>query len=170
MDESHRYRATAGVRAINELKPILGLELTATPSGRDGRRGRCRSRTSIYSYPLARGDGGRLRQGAGRRHPRELRRQATTPKTSSSGSSWKTASASTRTPRSSWRPTPARTAQPIVKPFMLVIARDTDPRRRSCRPSIEVDAFFEGRYKGKVIQVDSSQTGAEEGRDGRSSC
>jgi len=31
MDESHRYRASAGVRAINELKPIMGLELTATP-------------------------------------------------------------------------------------------------------------------------------------------
>lgn len=31
MDESHRYRASAGVRAINELLPILGLELTATP-------------------------------------------------------------------------------------------------------------------------------------------
>src|SRR6266849_5795970 len=31
MDEAHRYRASAGVRAINELKPILGLELTATP-------------------------------------------------------------------------------------------------------------------------------------------
>src|SRR5712671_23954 len=30
-DESHRYRASAGIRAINELKPILGLELTATP-------------------------------------------------------------------------------------------------------------------------------------------
>jgi len=31
MDESHRYRASAGVKAINELKPVLGLELTATP-------------------------------------------------------------------------------------------------------------------------------------------
>ena len=31
MDESHRYRASAGVRAINELKPVMGLELTATP-------------------------------------------------------------------------------------------------------------------------------------------
>src|SRR3990170_2329468 len=29
MDESHRYRASAGVKAINELNPILGLELTA---------------------------------------------------------------------------------------------------------------------------------------------
>ena len=31
MDESHRYRASAGVKAINELNPIFGLELTATP-------------------------------------------------------------------------------------------------------------------------------------------
>ena len=31
MDESHRYRAGAGVRALNELKPVLSLELTATP-------------------------------------------------------------------------------------------------------------------------------------------
>ena len=53
MDESHRYRASAGVRAINELKPILGLELTATPFIEIGARARCRSRTSIYDYPLA---------------------------------------------------------------------------------------------------------------------
>src|SRR6202034_2848159 len=31
MDELHRYRASSGVRAINELKPTMGLELTATP-------------------------------------------------------------------------------------------------------------------------------------------
>ena len=29
MDESHRYRAGAGIRALNELKPVLGLELRA---------------------------------------------------------------------------------------------------------------------------------------------
>lgn len=31
MDEAHRYRASAGAAAINELKPVLGIELTATP-------------------------------------------------------------------------------------------------------------------------------------------
>ncbi len=31
MDESHRYRAAAGLQAINDLRPVLGLELTATP-------------------------------------------------------------------------------------------------------------------------------------------
>ena len=30
MDESHRDRGHAGVRAIEELQPVLGLELTAT--------------------------------------------------------------------------------------------------------------------------------------------
>src|ERR1700687_3758381 len=31
MDEAHRYRAKAGMKAVSELKPVLGLELTATP-------------------------------------------------------------------------------------------------------------------------------------------
>src|SRR3989338_1691326 len=31
MDESHHYRADRGMQVINELNPILGLELTATP-------------------------------------------------------------------------------------------------------------------------------------------
>src|SRR5262249_11799840 len=31
MDEAHRYRASAGAEAIDGLKPMLGLELTATP-------------------------------------------------------------------------------------------------------------------------------------------
>lgn len=31
MDEAHRYRASAATKAIDELNPILGVELTATP-------------------------------------------------------------------------------------------------------------------------------------------
>ena len=31
MDESHHYRADRGMEVINELNPIIGLELTATP-------------------------------------------------------------------------------------------------------------------------------------------
>ena len=51
MDESHRYRASAGVRAINELKPILGLELTATPFV-ESARGAAAFKNVIYDYPL----------------------------------------------------------------------------------------------------------------------
>jgi len=31
MDEAHRYRAKAGMKAVTELRPVIGLELTATP-------------------------------------------------------------------------------------------------------------------------------------------
>ena len=48
-----------------------------------------------------------------------------------------------------------------VKPFMLVIARDTT-HAGQLLTLLESDAFYEGRYKGKVIQVDSSRSGAEE--------
>jgi type III restriction enzyme len=52
MDESHRYRASAGVRAINELKPVLGLELTATPYV-ESKGTQVEFRNIIYHYRLA---------------------------------------------------------------------------------------------------------------------
>lgn len=52
MDESHRYRASAGVRAINELKPILGLEVTATPFV-ESNRGPVPFKNVVLHYPLA---------------------------------------------------------------------------------------------------------------------
>src|SRR6202140_5331422 len=52
MDESHRYRASAGVRAINELRPILGLELTATPQIETGGSPQP-FKNVIYGYSLA---------------------------------------------------------------------------------------------------------------------
>ena len=42
-----------------------------------------------------------------------------------------------------------------VKPFMLVHAAQL-------LALLESDAFYGGRYRGKVIQVDSSRSGAEE--------
>ena len=53
MDESHRYRASAGVRAINELRPVLGLELTATPFT-ESSKGPVPFRNVVFEYPLAR--------------------------------------------------------------------------------------------------------------------
>ena len=53
------------------------------------------------------------------------------------------------------------TEQNIVKPFVLIIARDTTHAGELLK-LIQSDGFFEGRYKEKVIQVDSSKTGAEE--------
>lgn len=51
MDESHHYRAARGMKVLNELKPVLGLELTATPQvERNGRT--VRFNNIVYDYPL----------------------------------------------------------------------------------------------------------------------
>ena len=49
----------------------------------------------------------------------------------------------------------------MVKPFLLVIARDTT-HAGQLLALLESDAFYEGRYRDKVIQVDSSRSGTEE--------
>lgn len=51
MDESHHYRATAGFNAINDLKPVLGLELTATPQIESGSK-TVKFKNVVYDYPL----------------------------------------------------------------------------------------------------------------------
>lgn len=53
MDESHRYRASAGWRALNELKPVVGLELTATPFV-ETPKGPVPFKNVILDYPLGR--------------------------------------------------------------------------------------------------------------------
>src|ERR1700735_5358627 len=50
MDEAHRYRASAGATAIDGLKPILGLELTATPKTVGAHP--VQFKNVIYSYTL----------------------------------------------------------------------------------------------------------------------
>ena len=48
----------------------------------------------------------------------------------------------------------------IVKPFMLVVATDTT-HANALQQVIEGEEFFEGRYKGKVVQVHSNIRGEE---------
>ena len=53
MDESHHYRAKAGMQALNDLKPVLGLELTATPlvASKGGKHEKFKN--VVYEYPLS---------------------------------------------------------------------------------------------------------------------
>ena len=49
MDEAHRYHADASKRAINELRPVLGFEMTATPFDEKGRA----FKNIVFEYNLA---------------------------------------------------------------------------------------------------------------------
>lgn len=159
MDESHRYRASAGLRAINELKPVLGLELTATPLIETS-RGPVPFKNVILDYPLGKAmDDGFVKEPAvvTRKNfnpagmaPEEIERL----KLEDGVRLHESVKVDLETYA-------RESGNPIVKPFLLVIARDTTHAGQLLQ-FIQSDGFFEGRYKDKVIQVDSSQTGAEE--------
>ncbi len=159
MDESHRYRASAGVRAINELKPILGLELTATPFI-ETNKGGVPFKNVIYDYPL-----GRAMADGFVKEPAVVTRKNFNPAGMSSEEIERLKLEDGVRLHESVKvelETYARESDnPIVKPFLLVIARDTT-HAGQLMSLIQSDGFFEGRYKDKVIQVDSSRTGAEE--------
>ncbi|WMJ07623.1 DEAD/DEAH box helicase [Nitrosomonas sp. sh817] len=159
MDESHRYRASAGVRAINELKPVLGLELTATPKVETG-RGAVDFKNIIFDYALGKAlDDGFIKE------PAVVTRKDFNPAgmTSDDIELLKLEDGIRLHERTKVElETYAReTENCIVKPFLLVIARDTT-HAGQLLDLIKSDAFFDGRYKDKVIQVDSSQTGEKE--------
>jgi type III restriction enzyme len=159
MDESHRYRASAGVRAINELKPILGLELTATPFV-ETNKGGAAFKNVIYDYPL-----GRAMSDGFVKEPAVVTRKDFNPAGMSVEEIERLKLEDGIRLHESVKvelETYAReTLQAIVKPFLLVIARDTTHAGQLLR-MIQSDAFFEGRYSDKVIQVDSSKTGKDE--------
>jgi len=159
MDESHRYRASAGVRAINELKPILGLELTATPFVETS-RGALPFKNVIYDYPL-----GRAMADGFVKEPAVVTRKNFNPSGMSHDEIERLKLEDGVRLHESVKvelETYAReTDNPIVKPFLLVIARDTTHAGQLLQ-FIQSDEFFEGRYREKIIQVDSSRTGKEE--------
>ncbi len=158
MDESHRYRATAGVRAINELKPILGLELTATPQVESGGRA-VPFKNVIYSYPLATAmTDGFVKE------PAVATRENFDPNAYSAEGLEKVKledgvriHENTKVELEVYA---RNNDKPIVKPFMLVVATDTT-HANALQQVIEGDTFFEGRYQGKVIQVHSNIRGEE---------
>jgi len=153
MDESHRYRASAGARAINELKPILGLELTATPSVETNTQSN-RFKNIIVDYPLA-----LALQDGFVKEPAVVTQRNFQPQQHSLQALEQIKLADGVRLHENVKvelETYARqTGNKIVKPFMLVIARDTT-HAASLLTLIKSDAFFEGRYREKVIQVDST--------------
>ena len=159
MDESHRYRASAGVRAINELKPVLGLELTATPFV-ESNTDPVPFKNVIYDYSLAKA----MADGF-------VKEPAVVTQKNFNPTEFNAAQLEQIKLEDGVRlhentkvelETYARqTGQRVVKPFMLIIARETTHAGQLMQ-LIQSPQFFEGRYKNKVIQVDSSKTGAEE--------
>jgi type III restriction enzyme len=160
MDESHRYRGGAGIRSINELKPLLGLELTATPFVEAGSGKTVAFKNVVMDYPLARAmDDGFVKEPAvvTQRNfdPKQYTPEQIEQIKLEDGIRLHEATKVELVTYARENDTK------LVKPFMLVIARDTT-HAGQLMSLIQSDAFYSGRYKDHVIQVDSSKTGAEE--------
>ncbi|HLA90004.1 MAG TPA: DEAD/DEAH box helicase family protein [Gemmatimonadaceae bacterium] len=157
MDESHRYRADAGVAVLNELRPVLGLELTATPQVMRGGRP-IRFRNVAYDYPLANAirDGfvkepavaTRADFNADGLAPEQLERLKL--------EDGLVLHENTKVELDTYG---RQTRDRHVKPFVLVIARDT-AHADQLKTLMEAPSFHGGRYARRVAIVHSQQTGA----------
>ncbi len=154
MDESHRYRASAGIRAINELRPVLGLELTATPFTGTTTQNRQYFRNVVYGYPL-----GQAMADGFVKEPAVVTRKNFNPAGMSAEEIERLKLEDGVRLHESVKvelETYAReNGSPIVKPFVLVVAQDTT-HAADLMKLIQSDAFFDGRYRDRVIQVDTS--------------
>lgn len=158
MDESHHYRAAAGMKAINELKAVLGLELTATPIDSQGEK----FKNVVYEYSLAHG----LRDGFLKEPAVATRRDFNPDQYRNNPKELDLIKLEdglrihedTKVELDIYA---RNTNNKRVKPFVMVVAQSIE-HATELRELIESERFFDGRYKGKVLQVDSGTTGAEE--------
>ena len=158
MDESHRYRASAGMKAISELAPILGLELTATPHVERGAATEP-FKNVIYSYPLsnAMADGFVKEPAVATRENFDIKNYDEGGLERLKLEDGVRIHENTKVELEVYA---RENGVPIVKAFMLVIARDTDHANALVKV-MEDDTFFAGCYKGKVITVHSALKGEE---------
>lgn len=148
MDEAHHYYAPASMKAINYLRPILGLEFTATPKS---------SSNVIYSYDVARGAAeGYLKI------PVVMGRSNIAGYSQDDIEEMKIRDGLTlhEHRKTVLREYCANNELDYVKPIVLIACKDTEHAKK-IRALIDSDDFMNGKYKGKVIEIHSNQTGEE---------
>lgn len=147
MDESHRYRGPASLEAINHLRPVLGLEFTATPKYR---------KNVVYSFSLAQAIGRYVKT------PTVVTRTNLTISDAQELEKLKLVDGMARHERKKGRLQEYCEANnlPLVKPFVLISTKDT-AHATQVRHLLESEGFLNGQYKDKVIEIHSGTTGAE---------
>lgn len=150
MDESHYYRADRGMQVINQLKPIIGLELTATPQV-ERSNNTIKFKNVVYEYSLAQAiEDGFVKE------PAVATRKDFDPSNISKEEVDRIKiedgiriHEDTKTALDIY----ARNNKvEMVKPFVLVVAKDTD-HAGQIKSLIQSNAFFKGLYADKVMEI-----------------
>ena len=158
MDESHHYRAERGAAALNELKPVLGLELTATPIVNKGSK-QILFKNVVYEYPLSRAieDGYTRTPFAVTRADINFYNFGDEQLDKLMLCDGITCHENAKRNLKSYA---ANHNKKAVKPFMLVVCKDTE-HAEWVEKYIRSNEFRGGRYKFKTLIIHSKQKGAE---------
>ena len=158
MDESHHYRADKGLAAINELKPVLGLELTATPQVEQGTK-TVKFKNVVYEYPLS----AAIKDGFTKTPYAMTRRDiADYNFTQDEIDKMMLSDGISNHERVKERLKDYAINNGVepVKPFVLVVCKDTK-HAEQVKAHISSSDFFDGKYADKTIILHSNQRGAE---------
>jgi len=140
MDESHNIRAEKSLKAINALKPILGLEFTATP----------KAANVIYAYPLRQA----IIDGLVKRPVVLTRRDNDSLNDEREDIKLSDGIRRHERKKAILESYCRNNSLPVVTPRVLVSTQDIDHSER-VREKLESGDFLKGRYKGKVLLVHS---------------
>ena len=158
MDESHHYRADRGMTVINELNPLLGLEVTATPQVEKSNKS-IKFKNVVYEYSLEKA----INQGYVKQ-PAAATRKDFDPRNYTNDEIDKIKLSDGirihRNTKTELELYSKNMGMKLVKPFVLVVCKDTS-HAEEVKEYITSDEFFEGYYKDKVIEVHSNQKGSE---------
>ena len=151
MDEAHRYHADASKKAINELDPILGLEMSATPMDEKGKA----FKNIVYEYNLAQA----LADGKYVKNPTVAKRKnfekGTLTDLELDRLKLEDGISVHENAKLHLELYAKDNNLPFVKPFILVVCKNIQHATDTMN-MIEDKEFFNGNYKGKVLQIDSS--------------
>ncbi len=158
MDESHHYRAAKGSQALNELNPLLGLELTATPFVTKGRR-QALFKNVVYEYPLSKAieDGYTRTPFAVTRSDIDFYNFGDEQLDKMMLLDGITCHENTKRKLQVYA---ENNKARLVKPFMLVVCKDTE-HAAWAETFVKSDEFREGKYRNKTIVIHSKQKGSE---------
>ncbi len=158
MDESHHYRADRGAQALNELNPLLGLELTATPLVNTGTK-QVPFKNVVFEYPLSKAiaDGYTRTPFAVTRSDIDFYNFGEQQLDKMMLLDGISCHESTKRKLEVYA---VNHGKRVVKPFMLVVCKDTE-HASWVESFIKSDEFRGGAYRNKTITVHSKQKGSE---------
>jgi type III restriction enzyme len=151
MDEAHRYHADASRNAINELKPVLGIELTATPFDENGDL----FSNVVYEYSLAQAlaDAKYVKSPAIATRKNFLKGSLTDREVEII--KLEDAISIHQDTKTELEVYARNNGVKLVKPFILAVCRDIN-HANEVFELVNSDSFYDGQYKGKALQIDSS--------------